>query len=78
MPGATEVEQERCFLAWNEVGLLVKRAADGESSIEIEFNDAKRRRVLFTEDYDVVCGSLCDSGAVFGGVREEESGRNTG
>ena len=78
MPGATALKQDRCFLAWNEVGLLVKRMADGESSIEIEFNDVKRRRVLFTEDYDVVCGSLCDSGAVFGGVREEESGRNTG
>lgn len=78
MPASTDVEEERCFLAWNEVGLIVKRLNEGESSIEIEFNDTKRRRLLFTEDYDIVCGSLSEKGAIFGGVQEEENGRNTG
>ena len=42
-------------------------------------DEGKGRMVdLLSEDYDIVCGSLSEKGAIFGGVQEEENGRNTG
>ena len=45
MPGQSEVVQDRCFLAYNEIGLIVKRCEGTESVIEIEFTDSSRKRV---------------------------------
>ena len=78
MSCASELVQDRCFLAWNEVGLIIKRFADGVSSIEIEFTDRHRKRLLFSETGDVVVGSLSPAGAVLGGVVEEENGKVSG
>ena len=57
MPAATETSQERCFLAWNEVGLIVKRLVDDGSALEVVFSDSHRKRLLFKEDSDVVVAS---------------------
>ena len=78
MPGATEPVQGRCFLAWNETGLIVKRVEEDGTAIEVEFADARRRRLLFKEDGDIVVASLSSAGGVFGGVIADESGRNVG
>ena len=78
MPAASEEVQSRCFLAYNEVGLIVKRSEGSESVIEVEFTDNTRKRVLFRDASDVVVGSLSNEGVVVGGVMEAEGGRYTG
>ena len=78
MPAATEMSQDRCFLAWNEVGLIVKRFGDDGTALEVEFSDSRRKRLLFKEDSDVVVASLSSNGGVFGGVIKDESGKNNG
>ena len=78
MSCASEMVQDRCFLAWNEVGLIIKRFAEGVSSIEIEFTDRHRKRLLFSETGDIVVASLSPAGAILGGVIEEENGKVSG
>ena len=78
MSCASEMVQDRCFLAWNEVGLIIKRFADGVSSIEIEFSDRRKKRILFSETGDIVVASLSPAGAVLGGVVEDENGHVSG
>ena len=78
MPASTELVQDRCFLAWNEVGLIIKRITDDGTALEVEFSDARRKRVLFTEESDVVVASLSSMGGVFGGVEEDADGKTTG
>ena len=75
---ASEPSQNRNFLAWNEVCSIVKRFEEGVTTIEIEFTDRHRKRLLFSEPGDIVVASLSLAGAVFGGVIEEENGQLRG
>lgn len=78
MPGQSEVVQDRCFLAYNEIGLIVKRGEGTESVIEIEFTDSSRKRVILRDGSDIVVGSLSSEGVILGGVTTEEDGSNKG
>lgn len=78
MPGASDIVQNRCFLAYNEVGLIVKRAEGSESVIEVEFSDASRKRIVLRDPSSIEAGSLSNEGVVLGGLSEDENGRMTG
>ena len=78
MPGASTDIQNRCFLAYNEVGMIVRRLEGDESVIEVEFMDSTRKRIAFRDESTINTGSISNSGAVLGGVYEEESGRQSG
>lgn len=78
MPGASDIVQNRCFLAYNEVGLIVKRSEGTESVIEVEFSDSSRKRVVLRDSSVVEAGSLSNEGVVLGGLSEDENGRMTG
>ena len=78
MPASTSIVQGRCFLAWNETGLVVKRMTDEGSAVEVEFSDSRRKRILFSDSSDIVLASLSSAGGVFGGVEEDEDGKTTG
>ena len=78
MPGQSEYIQDRCFLAYNEVGLIVKRGEGTDSVIEIEFVDTSRKRVILRDACDIVVGSLSAEGVFLGGVTTEEDGSNKG
>ena len=78
MPAASNEVQGRCFLAYNEVGMVVKRSEGTESVIEVEFTDSTRKRVIFRDASTITAGSLSNEGVVLCGEMEEESGRVTG
>ena len=78
MPASTAIAQSRCFLAWNETGLVVKRVTDEGTAVEVEFSDSRRKRIMFSDQSDIVLASLSSAGGVFGGVEEDEDGKTTG
>ena len=70
--------QNRCFLAYNEVGMIVRRLEGDESVIEVEFMDSQRKRMAFRDESKINSGSISNSGVVLGGIREEENGKQSG
>ena len=70
--------QNRCFLAYNEVGMIVRRIEGEESVIEVEFMDSMRKRMAFRDESTINSGSISNSGVVLGGIREEENGKQSG
>ncbi len=65
LPSSSPLDATKRYLVWSLVGNIVSQNIGDHNVIEIEFADASRRPIRFTDHYRFVMGSIAEDGAIF-------------
>ncbi|GAB5030478.1 wd repeat and hmg-box dna-binding protein partial [Nannochloropsis oceanica] len=65
LPSSSPLDATKRYLVWSLVGNIVSQNLGDHNVIEIEFADASRRPIRFTDHYRFIMGSIAEDGAIF-------------
>jgi len=76
LPSSSPLDATKRYLVWSLVGNIVSQNLGDHNVIEIEFADASRRPIRFTDHYRFIMGSIAEDGAIFASAAFAEADAN--